>query len=443
LKKILYLVIIICIFVACLSFGGYTLEQFANEIHLRNPSTVLSPITSEIKNSGNNINIPQNSNGYTFDPNAKLFDDNSTQSSNIENSNNYSENSLNNTIQESNKEESTNNNQESISQNSNQESTNQDSNQESVSEEVKDTINSKTYKFTVGKKTFELNKNTVANFVKWISDNVKNNEKISYVTNTIKDKLNQNSIESSAEQSSSKEESKVQEVTEENSKENSKEESKESSIEESVNESSVESKIKVYGTTLLEIERLYSSITIIKELPEYNDYNRNTFENPVKSYKLNGNTANRNDYAWKTSKYFNEQDFTYTCPYTGKIIKDMDDKKEDQDFGNLDYDHIVALKSAYLRGAKDWTEEQRNEYAYNQFVGVDVLNSANRSKSDKGPAEWLPDINRGSYCYSWLVICKKYNLSMTQEEIDICKNEINKAIENGESIEFMGGHYED
>ena len=173
MKKILYLVIIICIFVACLSFGGYTLEQFANEIHLRNPSTVLSPITNGIKNSGNNINIPQNSNGYTFDPNAKLFNDNNTQSSNIENSNiensnSYSENSSSNTIQESNKEESTNNNQESISQDSNQESTIQDSNQESVSEEVKDTINSKTYKFTIGEKTFELNKDTAANFVKWI-----------------------------------------------------------------------------------------------------------------------------------------------------------------------------------------------------------------------------------------------------------------------------------
>lgn len=74
-------------------------------------------------------------------------------------------------------------------------------------------------------------------------------------------------------------------------------------------------------------------------------------------------------------------------------------------------------------------------------MGVDVLNSANRSKADKGPAEWLPDVNRGSYCYSWLVICQKYNLSMTQEEIDICNSEINKAIANGEKVEFMGGSY--
>ena len=130
------------------------------------------------------------------------------------------------------------------------------------------------------------------------------------------------------------------------------------------------------------------------------------------------------------------------CPYTGTIIQDMDDNKQDNDFGNLDYDHIVPLKSTYLRGAKDWTDEQKNEYAYDQWVGVDVLNSANRSKSDKGPCEYLPDINVEDYCYSWLMICSKYNLSMTQEEIDICVNNITIALENGEEVTFLGGSYE-
>ena len=31
---------------------------------------------------------------------------------------------------------------------------------------------------------------------------------------------------------------------------------------------------------------------------------------------------------------------------------------------------------------------------------------------------------------------------MTEEEINICKTEINNAIKNGETIEFMCGHYE-
>lgn len=93
----------------------------------------------------------------------------------------------------------------------------------------------------------------------------------------------------------------------------------------------------------------------------------------------------------------------------------------------------------YIKGAKDWTDEQRNEYAYNQWIGVDVLNSANRSKSDKGPSEYLPEINIEDYCYSWLLICSYYKLDMTQEEIDICVDNITLAIENGETVEFLGG----
>lgn len=201
-----------------------------------------------------------------------------------------------------------------------------------------------------------------------------------------------------------------------------------------------------YDTTLsnsANLNALANSITIIDSLPEYDDYDRNTYEKPTQSYMLDGKKVNRNDYAWKTSPWYNAEDNTYMCPYTGTVIHDLDDKKEDNDFGNLDYDHIVPLKSAYLRGARDWTEEQRNAYAYDQWVGVDVLNSANRSKSDKGPCDYLPDINVEDYCYSWLMICSKYNLSMTQEEIDLCMDYINIALENGEEVTFLGGSYEE
>ena len=95
----------------------------------------------------------------------------------------------------------------------------------------------------------------------------------------------------------------------------------------------------------------------------------------------------------------------------------------------------------YLRGAINWTEEQQNEYAYNQWIGVDVLNSANRSKSDKGPTEYLPEVNVEDYCYSWLLICSKYNLVMTNAEIDICSKYINNAFLNNEPITHLGGIY--
>ena len=189
----------------------------------------------------------------------------------------------------------------------------------------------------------------------------------------------------------------------------------------------------VYNNTLEnkeDLQGMVQSITVIAALPDYDDYDRNTFEKPVQGYKLNGQSVNRNKYAWKTSVFLVSEDpFEYICPYTGTPITEA--KK-------LDYDHIVPLKSAYLRGAKDWPDSEKNKFAYDQNVGIDVLSSANRSKSDKGPANYLPAKNVEDYCYAWLYLCSYYHLAMTQEEIDICVNEINAAFERGETVEFLG-----
>lgn len=195
---------------------------------------------------------------------------------------------------------------------------------------------------------------------------------------------------------------------------------------------------------------LVEDIEIVEELPNYSAlvdsgeweaYSRDTFEKPIQHYLLGGIRLNRNDYAWMSSPWYNSEDITYTCPYTGTIIENTDGPDK-IDFDTLDYDHIVPLKSAYIRGAYAWTEEQRNEYAYDQWVGVDVLNSANRSKSDKGPLDYLPTKNIEDYCYSWLLICSKYDLVMTEDEIALCEQYILEALSNGEPVEHLGGHYE-
>lgn len=267
------------------------------------------------------------------------------------------------------------------------------------------TVSSKrTIKVTIDDKSMELNSETTLTFLKWLTNNYNDKSKVTY------------------------EETTPPEILEEIEKD-------EKSNKESI----------TYNTILTdekELNTIVDSINIVKSLEDLNDYDRTTYEKPVQSYMLNNTKINRNDYAWKTSKWFNEEDFTYICPYTGTIIKDLDDNKEDKDFGNLDYDHIVPLKSTYLRGANKWSDDKKNEYAYDQWVGVDVLNSANRSKSDKGPSEWLPTQNVEDYCYSWLLICSKYNLSMTQEEIDICIDNIKIALQNGETVEHIGGFSE-
>lgn len=50
----------------------------------------------------------------------------------------------------------------------------------------------------------------------------------------------------------------------------------------------------------------------------------------------------------------------------------------------------------------------------------------------------MPDINIADYCYSWLAICSKYELSMTQDEIDLCVDNITIALDNGEEVSLLG-----
>lgn len=173
------------------------------------------------------------------------------------------------------------------------------------------------------------------------------------------------------------------------------------------------------------LKELISTIKVINDKDLRTNYDRNLFESPVKTYELNGKKYSRNDYAWMTSEYLISEDpFEYECPYTGMTIEDE---------SRLDYDHIIPLKYVYTHS--DWDKEKCNEYAYAQDVGVDVYYSANRSKSDKGPSEWLPNVNIENYCYTWLVIASEWDISLSQKDIDVCYLYCLNAINSGLELE--------
>lgn len=387
LRRIISFVCLIGVCWWLLRLGGYNFQSFSSEVHLKDPAKVLAPIgefVPELPEVTSTSYEQRQTMILTMPPEE---DNDSTKNTTVSSNEFIDENGNFVTTPEATKDTT-----EKATTKTTEKSTTKTT-EKATTKDTRLTIDTKAtskidlqwsnkFIFTIDGKSAELSTNKTASFIKWLNDTYSKDSKMSYKI---------------------------------------------------IQDSGLEGED--------EIKKLVSSIHTVSELPTLDSYDRASFEKPVKSYKLDGKKVNRNDYAWKTSPYFNEKDFTYTCPYTGKVITDMDDKKKDNDYANLDFDHIVPLKSAYLRGAKDWTPEQQNAYAYDQSVGVDVLNSANRSKSDKGPAEWLPDVNRGSYCYSWLVICQKYNLTMTEEEIKICNDEINKAIKNGETVEFMGGNY--
>lgn len=95
--------------------------------------------------------------------------------------------------------------------------------------------------------------------------------------------------------------------------------------------------------------------------------------------------------------------------YTGKTFTRSSD---------VDIDHIVPLAHAHRHGADKWTRDQRRTFA-NDFENLLVVDdSANQSKSDQAPHEWLPP-RKDYWCEygkRWQRIKEKYQLWYSAQE---------------------------
>ena len=93
------------------------------------------------------------------------------------------------------------------------------------------------------------------------------------------------------------------------------------------------------------------------------------------------------------------------------------------DAGDVDVDHFVPLKEAWVSGAWQWTSSTRvgfgNDLGYAASL-LAVSASSNRSKSDQDPAAWLPT-NADFYCdyvATWVAVKWRWNLTIDTRERD-------------------------
>ncbi|UQN31803.1 HNH endonuclease family protein [Brachybacterium kimchii] len=106
--------------------------------------------------------------------------------------------------------------------------------------------------------------------------------------------------------------------------------------------------------------------------------------------------------------------------YTGETISFV--KGEN----TVDIDHIVPLSRSWQQGAADWDEDRREEFANTQENLVAVDASANRSKGDRGPEEWMPDAGQCTYSVRWVEVKEDFDLSVTAAE----KRALEKALDD-------------
>ena len=108
--------------------------------------------------------------------------------------------------------------------------------------------------------------------------------------------------------------------------------------------------------------------------------------------------------------------------YTGKYFTNPSD---------LDIDHLVPLKNAYISGASNWSKKKKSRY-YNYLKSdnhlIAVSKSANRNKSDKSPVDWLPpnEEYQCEYVREWFKIKTAWGLAI-EDGFDEVSNRVCKG----------------
>lgn len=117
-------------------------------------------------------------------------------------------------------------------------------------------------------------------------------------------------------------------------------------------------------------------------------------------------------------------------PYTGRDIA------VDRSEGTailIQVDHIVPLQDAWQKGAQNWDDTKRTQFANDPLNLVAVGHQVNKAKGDADIATWLPP-NRGFWCeyVSRVVQVKaRYGAWMTQAEHDRAAEILNDCALSG------------
>ncbi len=89
--------------------------------------------------------------------------------------------------------------------------------------------------------------------------------------------------------------------------------------------------------------------------------------------------------------------------------------------GDVDIDHMVALKEGWESGARRWTAGDRSRYANDLGFSaslVAVTDNVNQSKGDSDPAAWLPPRTavRCTYAIQWVQVKYRWRLTIDSAE---------------------------
>lgn len=108
-----------------------------------------------------------------------------------------------------------------------------------------------------------------------------------------------------------------------------------------------------------------------------------------------------------------------TDPYSGKTVPFTFGAKSSQ---AVQIDHVVSLSAAWKAGAHAWDELTRIQFANDPRNLLAVDGPTNNSKSDRGPASWMPSTAGNpaydcSFATSYTDVLVAYDLTAPAEDI--------------------------
>ncbi|KAK3901772.1 hypothetical protein C8A05DRAFT_34538 [Staphylotrichum tortipilum] len=143
-------------------------------------------------------------------------------------------------------------------------------------------------------------------------------------------------------------------------------------------------------------------------------YNRDLFP----TWSTISGTCNTREYVLKrdgtnvvTNSACTATSGTWFSPYDGATWTAASD---------VDIDHMVPLKNAWISGANAWTTTKRQQFAndINTPQLWAVTDNVNQAKGDKSPDAWKPPLTSFycTYARSWVSVKSTYALSITSAE---------------------------
>lgn len=87
---------------------------------------------------------------------------------------------------------------------------------------------------------------------------------------------------------------------------------------------------------------------------------------------------------------------------------------------DVDIDHMVPLKNAWISGASSWSTSKRQAFANDLSTPQlwAVTDNVNQSKSDRSPDSWKPPLTSFycTYARSWIAVKYSWDLTITSAE---------------------------